>query len=88
MQKMNVTRALAGEIVATAQLSGSFELRSGQISDTYFDKYRFESIPSLLAKIADAMIPLVPTNTQILAGLELGGVRPKTYRCVRTKHPL
>lgn len=65
---------LAKDIVEAAQLTGSFELRSGQISDTYFDKYRFESDPVLLARIAKAMVPLIPDSTEILAGLELGGV--------------
>lgn len=74
MQKLNARRELAREIVRIAQLSGSFELRSGQISDTYFDKYRFESDPALLRKIASALVPLVPANTEVLAGLELGGV--------------
>lgn len=74
MQNMNARRELAREIVAVAQLSGSFELRSGLVSDTYFDKYRFESDPGLLGKIADAMVPLIPRDTQVLAGLELGGV--------------
>lgn len=87
MQKTNVRRALAEEIVATAQLSGSFELRSGQISETYFDKYRFESIPGLLANIADAMVPLIPSNTQILAGLELGGVPVATALSLTTGLP-
>lgn len=87
MQKETARRALAEEIVATSQLSGSFELRSGQISDTYFDKYRFESIPGLLATIADAMVPLVPSNTQILAGLELGGVPVATALSLATGLP-
>jgi orotate phosphoribosyltransferase len=30
-------------------LRGRFTLRSGQVSDEYFDKYRFEADPLLLA---------------------------------------
>lgn len=43
-------------------------------SDTYFDKYQFESDPALLRAIAEAMAPLVPPGTEVLAGLEMGGI--------------
>ncbi len=66
--------ALAADINAAARLKGSFKLRSGQVSDEYFDKYRFEADPRLLARMAAAMTPLVPAGAQVLAGLELGGV--------------
>lgn len=66
--------ALAGDIARVATLRGSFRLRSGQIADTYFDKYRFEGDPVLLRRIADAILALVPPETDVLAGLELGGV--------------
>jgi len=65
---------LAADIAAIATLRGEFLLRSGTIADTYFDKYRFEGDPALLSRVADAMLALVPRETQVLAGLELGGV--------------
>ena len=65
---------LAHRIYDTAHLTGSFTLRSGVTSTEYFDKYRFESDPALLRAIAEHMAPLVPADTQGLAGLELGGV--------------
>ena len=65
---------LARRIDGIAHLTGRFTLRSGAVSDTYFDKYRFESDPTLLGAIADAMARLVPPGTEVLAGLELGGV--------------
>jgi len=65
---------LARDLAAVATLRGSFLLRSGTIADTYFDKYRFEGDPALLRRLADAMLALVPAETQVLAGLELGGV--------------
>lgn len=65
---------LAADIAVTATLRGEFLLRSGVIADTYFDKYRFEGDPALLRRVADAMLALVPRETQVLAGLELGGV--------------
>lgn len=49
-------------------------LRSGQTSNEYFDKYLFESQPALLLRVAQAMVPLLPTDTQLLGGLELGGI--------------
>jgi len=65
---------LARAIYAVSHLTGHFTLRSGATSDEYFDKYRFESDPALLARIAAALAPLVPAGVDALAGLELGGV--------------
>jgi orotate phosphoribosyltransferase len=67
-------RDLAAAIYRTAHLTGTFRLRSGAVSSEYFDKYRFESDPQLLAAIARAMMDLVPPGVQALGGLELGGV--------------
>jgi orotate phosphoribosyltransferase len=44
------------------------------MSSEYFDKYRFESNPTLLRAVAEALGALIPDNTQALAGLELGGI--------------
>jgi orotate phosphoribosyltransferase len=65
---------LASDIDAACRLSGEFTLRSGLIAPEYFDKYRFETNPDLLRRVADAMVPLLPTDTDALGGLELGGV--------------
>lgn len=65
---------LAKKIKEVSQLKGSFLLRSGVTSDTYFDKYQFESDPSILKEVAEGMVPLIPSDTEILAGLELGGI--------------
>jgi orotate phosphoribosyltransferase len=65
---------LATRVYAASHLSGTFVLRSGRKADHYFDKYRFESDPALLADIVAAMVPLVPEGVEGLAGLELGGV--------------
>ena len=65
---------IAKEVYKQAHLTGRFTLRSGQISDEYFDKYLFESEPSLLRDIAKIMKELIPENTEILAGLEMGGI--------------
>jgi orotate phosphoribosyltransferase len=65
---------LARDIDRTCRLTGSFTLRSGQTTGEYFDKYLFESDPQLLRRVVEAMQPLVPTGTELLGGLELGGV--------------
>ena len=65
---------LAADIASAARLRGRFVLRSGAIADEYFDKYRFEADPTLLSRLVQAMLPLVPAETEVLAGLELGGV--------------
>lgn len=78
---------LAREIAAVATLEGTFTLRSGQTSTTYFDKYRFEGQPALLRPLAQAMAPLLPADTQIIAGLELGGVPLVTALALETGLP-
>ena len=66
--------ALARTIYERTHLTGEFRLRSGAVSNEYFDKYLFESDPSLLRAIGEALVPLLPPGTDALAGLELGGV--------------
>lgn len=65
---------LARAIHDASHLEGAFVLRSGVAATEYFDKYLFESDPALLTSIAEALAPLVPADTEALAGLELGGV--------------
>jgi orotate phosphoribosyltransferase len=65
---------LAARIYKCARLTGEFRLRSGAMSDEYFDKYLFESDPPLLREIAEALVALLPDGVDALAGLELGGV--------------
>jgi orotate phosphoribosyltransferase len=66
--------ALARRIVARAHLTGQFTLRSGARSDSYFDKYAFESDPCLLREIAQALAALLPDQPNAVAGLELGSI--------------
>ncbi len=65
---------LARRIYDVSHITGEFTLRSGVVSHEYFDKYLFESDPSLLRAVAEAMAALVPAGVDGLAGLELGGV--------------
>jgi orotate phosphoribosyltransferase len=65
---------LARDIDACCRLTGEFTLRSGQVASEYFDKYLFEADPTLLARVARAMVQLLPEDTDLVGGLELGGV--------------
>lgn len=56
------------------RLSGQFVLRSGRVASEYFDKYQFEADPRLLDEVGAMLAPLVPAGTQVLAGLEMGGI--------------
>jgi orotate phosphoribosyltransferase len=78
---------LVRRINAVARLTGSFTLRSGQTASEYFDKYRFEADPALLADIAAALAPAVPPGTEVLAGLELGGIPLATALSLHTGLP-
>jgi len=74
MSKLTDNDLLAKAIYETAHLSGTFKLRSGQMSEHYFDKYLFESDPALLAEITRKLRKRIPEGTEILAGLEMGGI--------------
>ena len=71
---MDDPRSLAADIDATCRVTGAFTLRSGQVVDEYFDKFLFEARPELLRRVAEAMVPLLPDEADLLGGLELGGV--------------
>jgi orotate phosphoribosyltransferase len=65
---------LARQVRARCRLTGRFVLRSGRVADEYFDKYQFEADPVLLDALAAGMASLVPEGTEVLAGLEMGGI--------------
>jgi len=75
---------LGRNIFAVSHLTGEFLLRSGAISNEYFDKYRFESKPILLNAIAEKMTELLPSGFDILAGLEMGGIPLATAISLQT----
>jgi orotate phosphoribosyltransferase len=75
---------LAMEIYKTSHLTGDFLLRSGQKSDEYFDKYLFESDPKLLMEIIQQMKTLIPQDTEVIAGLEMGGIPLVTALSIET----
>ncbi len=78
---------LGKRIYERAHLTGEFTLRSGAVSNEYFDKYLFEGDPELLRDIAELMTAYVPDGTDALAGLELGGVPLATALSDRTGLP-
>ena len=75
---------LATLINGRCRLEGTFTLRSGQVSDHYFDKYMFEGDPELLSEVVAHAVPLIPAGTEVLAGLELGGVPVATALSLAT----
>ena len=79
---------LAQKIYEICYLTGTFKLRSGQVSHEYFDKYRFESMPQLLKPVAEHLAPLIPKETQALAGLEMGGIPIATALSLHTGIPV
>ena len=79
--------ALARDIDAHCRLTGEFTLRSGQVASEYFDKYLFETDPDLLARVATAMVPLLPEGTELLGGLEMGGIPLVTVVSAQSRVP-
>lgn len=80
-------KLLGKKIYDIAHITGEFLLRSGKISNEYFDKYKFESIPEILEPISDHMKVLVPDGTELLAGLEMGGIPLSTAISLKTNLP-
>ena len=67
-------RELGRELVKASYLKGDFVLRSGKHSNRYFDKFLFETDPTLLRRVGKHLAELVPADTQLLAAPELGAV--------------
>lgn len=78
---------LATRVDSCCRLVGTFTLRSGQVADHYFDKYLFEGDPELLREVVAHAVPLLPPGTEVLAGLELGGVPIATALSLETGLP-
>jgi orotate phosphoribosyltransferase len=83
-----MNEVLARRVLEVAHLEGQFTLRSGATATEYFDKYQFEADPVLLRDVTRELVPLLPTNTELLAGLELGGVPLVTMVSQHTGLPL
>lgn len=75
------------KIYEVSHITGNFVLRSGKTSTEYFDKYLFESDPELLDEITRQMVQLIPGDTEILGGLEMGGIPLASALSLKTKLP-
>lgn len=79
---------LGTAIYNVSHITGEFLLRSGKISNEYFDKYLFESNPELLQAIAEQMAVNLPDDLDVLAGLEVGGIPIATALSFVTGKPV
>jgi orotate phosphoribosyltransferase len=66
--------SLARKIFEVSHLTGEFRLRSGTLSSDYFDKYQFEADPGIIREVVVQLKELLPSEVELLAGLELGGI--------------
>ncbi len=71
-----------------AHLKGEFLLRSGKISNEYFDKYQFEARPEILNSVAETLISLLPKNHDFLGAMEMGGIPIATALSLKTGVPM
>ncbi|WP_212997883.1 orotate phosphoribosyltransferase [Winogradskya consettensis] len=78
---------LARQVRDVSRLTGEFVLRSGRTATEYFDKYQFEADPVLLDQLAEQMAVLIPEGTEVLAGLEMGGIAVVTAVARHAKLP-
>lgn len=78
---------LGRDLVSSAYLRGAFVLSSGARSSFYFDKYLFETKPTILRRLAAALAELVPDNVDRLAGPQLGAVALATAVSLETGLP-
>ncbi|WP_165990027.1 orotate phosphoribosyltransferase [Streptomyces sp. YIM 98790] len=67
-------RALAARIYQHAHLTGDFVLSNGERSREYFECYAWQSDPALLREVAERMTALLPADTEVISGPDLGGV--------------
>ncbi len=77
---------LAAEVFRLSHRTGTFKLRSGQVSNEYFDKYQFESRPKILKELARQLATLIPSDTELLGALEMGGIPIATAIAFETGH--
>lgn len=80
-------RELAEQVKETALLRGDFILSSGRKSNYYLDKYRIETQPFILEKVAAGLAGKIPTGIDLLAGPELGAIPLVTAVGLKTGIP-
>lgn len=85
-KSMNI-QELAEQVKSVALLRGDFILSSGRRSTYYLDKYRIETQPGVLGKVAEGLAEKIPAGTDLLAGPELGAIPLVTAVGLRTGIP-
>ena len=80
------TTTLAADIDAICRLTGEFTLRSGAGLGV-LRQVPLRGRPALLLRVAREMVELVPDDTDLLGGLELGGVPIATMVSSLTGRP-
>ncbi|MHB9030186.1 MAG: orotate phosphoribosyltransferase, partial [Candidatus Latescibacterota bacterium] len=83
---MNI-QELTEQVKAAALLRGEFILSSGRKSNYYLDKYRIETQPAVLEKVAEGLTTKIPAGTDLLAGPELGAIPLVTAVGLKTGIP-
>ena len=83
---MNIEE-LTREVKKAALLTGDFILSSGRRSNYYLDKYRIETRPDILSKVADGLAEKIPEGIDLLAGPELGAIPLVTAVGLKTGIP-
>lgn len=78
---------LAEQVKEAALLRGDFILSSGRRSNYYLDKYRIETQPYILQKVADGLATKIPDGIDLLAGPELGAIPLVTAVGLKTGIP-
>jgi orotate phosphoribosyltransferase len=79
---------LGRDLVRAACLRGDFLLSAGRRSDYYFDKYLFETNPSIVRRLATLLAAEVPDDTDRIAGSEIGAVILGGAVCLELGLPL
>lgn len=80
-------KELSRDLVNSAYLRGNFILSSGVRSRYYFDKYLFETKPSILRRLAAFLAEMIPSRVDRLAGSEGGGLALVTAVALETGLP-
>jgi orotate phosphoribosyltransferase len=78
---------LAEQVKEAALLRGDFILSSGRRSNYYLDKYRIETQPFILEKVAEGLATKIPEGIDLLAGPELGAIPLVTAVGLKTGIP-
>lgn len=71
---MTVPPDLVARIQSAAGRHGTFHLPDGQVIGEFFDQYLLAADPALLREVAAEMNRLVLPGTDVLVGIELGGI--------------